>query len=188
MKYFLFIPILFLSVVGIAQQNSNHLIEWNESRKLRWSDFQGRPMKGSSAYAATQSIVSIGFKQLSRNEVFVEVHSYVDKKKSWAKKDRSNELLAHEQLHADISELFARKIRKALKTRSFRTIDDLNDFIKVEYKKLMKEENDYQRLYDKESRHSINKEEQKRWEQKVAQELKALKNYSEAEIEIVLKK
>ena len=187
MKNSLFLLMIFSSLFAFSQKSVlSSQIEWKDSYRLKWSDFQGKPEMRTSALAATESIITISFKQIDQNISLVEIRSFVEKKGSWVK-EKSDKLLKHEQVHADISELFARKIRKAITDNSYRKVEELIETVENEYKKYVKEGGKYQRLYDKETNHSINKEEQKQWESKIEKELQGLSKYSEPMIEIVMK-
>ena len=84
-------------------------------------------------------------------------------------------ILAHEQLHFDITELHVRKLKKqisALKvTKNIGSIlDRLLHNINNELSKM-------QNQYDSESKNSTDKDAQYKWEVFIAKELKAYQNY-----------
>lgn len=163
------------SAVG-QQRECKDCIEWTEGRKLKWSDFKGRPNKLSRNEALTDSGMSIG---LICNDQTSEVtiKCFFDRSKSWTKDRQSEYLLAHEQLHFDITELFVRKLRKEL-SKFNGDCKRLNAHIQDYYNRNYKEFVAYQNQYDRESEHSLDKEKQAYWEQKVAKELDELKPYA----------
>lgn len=105
---------------------------------------------------------------------------------SWViKKYETGELLKHEQLHFDIIELFARKLRKRILNTKITTKGTQEQLKKLQTD-LQNEENAYQNLYDKQTDHSRNKQKQKEWGEKIAKELKELEDYSDPTIEVKL--
>jgi predicted secreted Zn-dependent protease len=80
------------------------------------------------------------------------------------------ELLRHEQLHFDIFELYARKIRKYLSEYS--NPQGMEQQMKKAVNLLIAEQEKVNLQYDTESVHSTNKPMQKKWESKVTEELK----------------
>jgi hypothetical protein len=90
--------------------DSQDLIEWNEYYSLTWEDFQGTPDKQAIGDAGTA--VQIKAKPFYvKDQVQYDVEALFNRKKSWSR-GKSESLLQHEQLHFDIAELYARKIRK----------------------------------------------------------------------------
>lgn len=167
---------LFSGVSHGQNQKCQDCIEWSEDRKLKWSDFKGKPNKLSRNEALTDSGMSIGLKCDDRTSE-VTIGCFFDRSKSWAKDDRTDYLLAHEQLHFDITELFVRKLRKQI-AKLGNDCQKLNDHIETYYNENYKEFVQYQHDYDSESNHSLNKEKQAYWEKKVARELEELKSYA----------
>jgi predicted secreted Zn-dependent protease len=95
--------------------------------------------------------------------------------KSWTKTS-SDTILTHEKRHFDITEIYARKLRKAFKEKRF-SQSTLNKESKALFNSINKELNKQQVLYDKETNHSINRQQQLNWESKIEKELNALSEY-----------
>ena len=167
---------LLFSANGFAQKKCGHCLEWNEKRKLTWSDFKGKPNKLSRNEALTDSGMSIGLSCDDKNSE-VTIECFFDPKKSWVKNGKSDYLLAHEQLHFDITELFVRKLRRKIDQLG-NDCQKLNDYIEEYYNNNYNAFVAYQHAYDSESKHSLNKEKQAYWEKKVARELEQLKPYA----------
>ena len=176
-----FLPSIFL-VLGLmadatAQQHKcKDCIEWSEDKKLKWSDFKARPNRLSSNAALTDSGMSIGLK-CDGTTSEVTIQCFFDRSKSWTKNNESKYLLAHEQLHFDITELFVRKLRKQLAALN-NDCNKLSQKVQEYYDNNYKEFVAYQQRYDSESNHSLNKEKQKYWEAKVTRELNELRPYA----------
>ena len=173
----LLILVLGMASTGAAQQHKcKDCIEWSEDRKLKWSDFKGRANRLSPNAALTDSGMSIGLTCDGKTSA-VLVQCFFDRSKSWTKDNESSYLLAHEQLHFDITELFVRKLRKKLAALN-NDCEKLSKHIQEYYDKNYKDLVAYQDQYDKESNHSLNKEKQKYWEQKIARELDELRPFA----------
>ncbi len=169
----------------LGQQKSmvnDSILEWNSKDGLSWSDYLGTPNEDVFGYAMTsykieiipsdvlvdENDMVIGYENLSVKANFYKYYSWTI--------DRSNNLLQHEQLHFDIAELFARKMRKeyrksqANKDASFNTYLELHNFF---WKKCRK----YQIKYDDETRHGLEEEINEKWIVKVNEELEVLKDF-----------
>ena len=87
-------------------------------------------------------------------------------------------MLAHEQLHFDICELFGRKLYKEILV--LRDSGKLNNrTIKRLHSKLKKQYSNYQDKYDNETEHSINQVEQLKWNSRICKELESMTMYSD---------
>lgn len=90
-------------------------ILWNSKRKLAVSDFKAST-KDKEFIAATNSYFGYTTSiQSKENLVVVEVDTYFDCESSYFKENQNQAMvLDHEQLHFDITELYARKFVKRL--------------------------------------------------------------------------
>ena len=175
MKSYLLLPFLvFIGLNSFAQ--SKDTIYWNINRKLTWEDFKGRPDKTTNLLAMTQA--GIGYEVACNNgELKLKIYCYFNAKKSWTKETDSDDLLRHEQLHFDITELYTRQLRKKLSEVTDPCGKDIKELDKA-YSNIFKACSDRQNDYDRESEHSLNDEQQKMWEEKIALELKALEKFA----------
>jgi hypothetical protein len=154
--------------------NDSELIAWNEFYKLHWYDFQGSP--GEEARGDAGTAVQIKAKPyLVKKEVRYEVDAFFNRKKSWVR-DQSPSLLAHEQLHFDIAELYARKIRKKIDALRRNNVSDIKTF-NAAIEELLEESNVADIQYDAETLHGGLSRKQAEWTGKVKQELDALRPY-----------
>jgi hypothetical protein len=150
--------------------NEDAQFPWSNDRKLTWADFKGKPDKLNSASALTYSDIKIGASFID-GKVAVTVQNYFDANLSWSKNKTSASLLAHEQVHFDITEIYTRKIRNKLNSiASEETIR--NGTMNKESTILLKEWRAFQKKYDDETNHGIIADKQKEWEQKVVLLLK----------------
>ena len=130
------IRILLLLSCLVFVQNDEPVLSWNESYKLSWQDFKAKPNTNDSAVAITASGITFGFsiRQTDKKEVVSfssEVHAHFYPEQSWYKIEQvDNHILGHEQLHFNITELFARKFRYRIGQVK------LSNSVRVELKKI----------------------------------------------------
>lgn len=174
--YVLFLVILtseILNAQGDAYDEKANL-EWNEFHALSWEDFQGKPEKNAAGDAGTS--VQIKAKPyLVKKKVKYDVYTVFNKNKSW-KRDQSPLLLAHEQLHFDLAEVYARKIRKRISELSSKGVNDIKLYNR-EIQFLLEESNEADRQYDIETLHGMLDKKQAAWQKKIKEELSALKDF-----------
>lgn len=171
---------LFLIFILLGFQPNEESILWNENYKLQWSDFKGNPKENSDAVAITASGLTFSFTarttstKLLDYSAKVEAHFYPDQ--SWCKKDHvDNIVLAHEQLHFDITELHARKFRKLVQESEFSR--DIKRELSELQKKINADLKVFQNKYDSDSDFSRNIETQKQWQIFVHHQLNELSEY-----------
>jgi lipopolysaccharide export LptBFGC system permease protein LptF len=174
-----------LVIICFSFTQDDNLIFWQEANKLTWDDFKDKPNASSPYKAFTESEIKSEV-AAKNNEAHITIKTFFDKNKSWVK-DRTDELLAHEQLHFDITELWARKFRQKIsgKTFSFKTFQKELKAIQSE---IYKGSKDMQTDYDKETQHSIVVASQKKWEKKIKADIESLKTFATAEVSCTLTK
>lgn len=162
--------------MNVFGQNSGvKPIDWGEE-KLTWNDFKADPEGKNPNHAASSATgLTYTWSYATTNYVpdlsyEVTAHFYPDR--SWVRPDKmSAALLAHEQLHFDISELHAIKLRKALEAyvemRNIRT-----DLRKI-YTKIEAQRIKMQHQYDRETKHGLDKAAQAHWNKKITVALQA---------------
>lgn len=162
-----------------GQNNLQDPIEWNEG-KLTWNDFKAdRSVKNKTRAASTASGITYSWTYAATNdfpELNYEVKTHFYPQRSWVSpEDKTPALLAHEQLHFDISELHARKLLKELE--AYTAMRNIRTDLKRIYSKIESARNKMQRLYDKETNHGLNKIAQENWGQKITKDLMQLEKY-----------
>ena len=156
-------------------------MSWNHDYRLEWSDFNGKPTEGTSVVAVTASGITFSL-STKKSETRLIDYNYIIKadfypEKSWYSKHRvSNNILNHERLHFDITELFARKFRQRLENTTFNMsisnqMERLHNAINAELEAMQKK-------YDAETNHSQNIKKQKEWQAKIIVQLNKLDQYS----------
>ncbi len=171
LKYFL---LFLLPSTASAQLPDEELLEWSSERKLSWSDYKGKPNPLSDAAASTTTYLSIEY-NISSSSFGYKIKSRFSKNWSWGL-HKSDYILSHEQGHFDIAEIFARKLHKKMSEYSFNKRTYQQDLKKI-YEEVTDEKEQMQNDYDRETRHSINKEKQAEWLKKIERMLEDLKAY-----------
>lgn len=177
LKIFFLSMLLAFTCSAAAQKlpyDPEEYLEWREHEKLSWEVYDAEPTEDSFGDAGTA--VKIKAKPyLVSGRIYYSVYALFNKKKSWCKR-KSDELLAHEQLHFDIAELTARNVRRAVEQMQKDNVDDIKTF-NENINKILLKSNDLDAQYDEDTFHGLIQEKQQEWEEKVAEQLYALKAY-----------
>lgn len=176
MKTVVYLLVILLSIQTVcAQYENDTIIYWSKNRVLQWNDFQGSTcISCNNIYAETHTATPIIGDWKDGIPTF-KVFCYFKKKTSW-KRDTSFLLLSHEQLHFDITELYARKIRKAINYLNEEFITDLNVYMET-INNILVNQNKEGDEYDRDTQHGIIKKQQEEWNKKISKELEDLKEY-----------
>jgi hypothetical protein len=155
-------------------------IAWSATRPLTLADFQGRPSAKDRLAALTAADIKAG--AACRDYVFSgTVEATFDPNTSWFRdpKNATESLLRHEQLHFDITEVYARKLRQKLTV--FKVKADCNklqpafdNLTKIVYSEWGREES----RYDQETNHGLNAAKQAYWERQTKLKLDQLKEFA----------
>lgn len=152
----------------------SRFIEWNEFYKLNWDNFESKVSDDTFGDAGT-AVKIIAKPYYVGKRIEYNVFPLFDRQKSWVF-EKDPDLLAHEQLHFDIAELYARKIRQKVATLQSQNNKDLSHY-NYEINKLLTESNEMDLKYDMETLHGGISVKQSEWRSKINQELKALEAY-----------
>lgn len=175
-----------LLVFCICWQDDNKII-WNADRKLTWDDFIGTPDKSSPMQALTAYRIEYSASGTTKL-VTVVVTAFFKKTDSWLKAGCAKpSLLRHEQIHFDLAELFARKLRQQLSYCTNLTPENVMDNVKRMCDSSLAVISKTQEQYDKETNHSIIDTAQARWEKMVPEQIKELDAYKSTDVKIPLK-
>ncbi|WP_286813481.1 MULTISPECIES: DUF922 domain-containing protein [unclassified Maribacter] len=162
-----------LIVLCIASVQGQEEVEWSPEFRFTWKDFKGKVPSGSGAAATTASGISYDFSTFYENgemQVDFNVYAYFYPTKSWYKPKICNEVtLLHEQLHFDITELYARKLRVKLANATF--TDNVKEEVRKLYRSTIRQLNDFQNKYDAETNYSRNLPVQERWVKEIGEAL-----------------
>lgn len=148
----------------VPENESNEYIPWNSDYRLTWDDFQSEPRKGTEAVASTSTSLGIAY-QLQGGKLSYDITCNFSKVKSWGLM-KTDYILAHEQGHFDITEIYARKLNEALQNYDFNKRTFKNDIGNI-YQSIVKQKEELQKMYDGESDHSRNRKLQYEWLEKI---------------------
>ncbi|TDH24181.1 hypothetical protein EXU57_15310 [Segetibacter sp. 3557_3] len=157
-------------IACFATYGQEHSKRWIENPLLQWADFEGEVKDTSRFDAECFANVTYDYVFYSPNEFQFEVYANFDRYNSWRKKEmQSDELLRHEQLHFNIAQLFADRLKFEFENYIYSEnyeaeIEEIFDKVKAAY-------HDMQNLYDEETNHSLNKEKQEEWEEYINDQL-----------------
>ncbi|SEW35636.1 hypothetical protein SAMN05428988_4367 [Chitinophaga sp. YR573] len=146
--------------------------EWSSTRKLTWDDFKGTPKPNRDTNIAATTSCRLGLRVDPGANVIV-TNEFICYQSSARPTQKKPALLVHEQLHFDLCEIYARKLRKELAEAHLNAQNTEAAFLKMHT--LYKERQD---LYDEQTNHGLNPEPQALWEHNVAAELTALAAYA----------
>ena len=164
--------LLFLALIPSLSQDAD-AIPWEAGRKLSWADFKGAPPAAKRVAATTASGISYSYQTQGtpgQYHLDYEVTAYFYPYKSWYHRELCDSVvLSHEQLHFDITELFARRMRSLLEREDFGP--DVKAEVRRIFKRLNRELSEFQDRYDRETDFSRDREAQERWNAEIARKL-----------------
>ena len=166
--------LLFSAAEPVISTSEN--ISWKSSRRLTWDDFKAQADAKDPLHALTATNIDMKAK-CDDGELKVKVESTFATKESWSKNKKSERLLFHEQLHFDITEIYARRLYKEL-TNLKNACDNPAQLNKIT-DRVFEEWKAQEDLYDKETNHGLNQDAMKIWAEKVSSELKSLEAYAD---------
>lgn len=180
MKKITFIlPLLFLLTNSKAQPatgNFKEFILWKDSIQLTWKDFKGQPVNNAAEAAMTASSMEFSY-NTKNTQIFWQVNVKFFPLLSWSNKSKESAyILLHEQLHFNITELYARMLRKQLTENVFSTKDLAK--LKAINKSILQQWQNEQDRYDRETNHSMNEVQQAAWNKSIQMRLDALKAFA----------
>lgn len=159
--------------MGLGHAQEDPEIAWSPDHRLSWDDFKGRAPQNDRAAAVTASGISYGFSTSYTNgklDVDFKVSAYFYPDKSWYRPHLCDStILSHEQLHFDISELYARKLGACLAQSTF--TQNIKQEVKTIYREILKELEAYQNQYDGETDFSRDKVQQALWNTRIKEAL-----------------
>lgn len=174
-KYF-FLLFIIIPLFSSSQSKNEELLDWSASRKLTWNDYKAKPDPESDAAATTTSYLAIEY-NITSSSFSYKIQSRFSKTRSWGL-HKTAYILSHEQGHFDIAEIFARKLHQKMSEYKFNKRTYQNDLNKI-YNEILDEKEKMQNDYDKETNHSIKKERQVEWLNKIAVILKDYTAYAD---------
>lgn len=176
-KSILFLTITFFLCLVKSFSQDDNLLVWNEKYKLKKEDFKGVKEKSKLYTTGAKSFINIEYIHVKEKNVnFHYVICVFFKDKSYLVKTISN-TLDHEQIHFDIGELFARKIRKEFSELKKAGIQDIQKYNKL-FRELHSKFKIYNNIFDAETSFSADYVRHNEWRIRITKELLVLKDYA----------
>lgn len=150
-------------VVFNEGEDEEHL-PWRFNRKLTWEDFKCAPVRNTEAVALTSTSLGITYKVKNRQFIY-DINCAFAKQHSWGLM-KTPYILAHEQGHFDITEIYARKLHQQMQDYRFNEKSFKQDISAI-YQQIVKEKEACQERYDHETDHSRKKVRQEEWQVRI---------------------
>ena len=145
-------------------------IPFSIDRPLTYSDFKAKPDKLSIAAAATATTVSLDATVLTKGQhvtLQIKIGALFNRELSWFKEDAKHQrVLAHEQVHFDITTYMACELIHAIQNYSF-SPENYEEELQQLKKKSERETQQMQEAYDEETNHGLIEDKQSEWSNKV---------------------
>lgn len=172
--------VFLLCVYAAMPLHANNFIRWSPERRLSWNDFQGTVDPNRNPNTQAIAMVMLEVKTTAEDtRVVFQVSSSFNKSGSWTINRTSEHILQHEQLHFDIAELHARKLRRKLSDMRGLTFRNLKARVDEAYRIVQQSHDSMQKRYDRETNHSNNIKVQEEWNRNIPSLLYDLKEYSD---------
>ena len=156
---------------------SSDTIYHDVKKRLAWTDFKGVPDTKHFGGAVTASGYAFDADvKMDSKIIYLNVGVYVffTKSLSWKKPTINSDYhLLHEQVHFDITRLGAENFIRELVSAKF-TKENYNNVLDSVFDKSYSENVALQEQYDTETNHSINRQVQLKWNDKIEGEMKKL--------------
>jgi len=166
-------------------KESNQNPKQSKFHKLSWSDFQGTTNSRSKYWAESHWNVDWSYQaKISDGKALVKVQAKctLNNKKSWVREEKkSQSLLEHEQGHYYIGCLCALTFMKRVSSKKFSAANYKAE-VQTLFNDTLKEYLKLEKLYDEETEHFRNKEQQRRWDNRIIGQIEELKAFWWSEI------
>lgn len=153
-------------------------LPWSNDRRLTWDDFQSAADETEPLHAMTSTNIAVKA-NCQGNTMTFEVTCLFALSESWSKNKVSDDLLHHEQMHFDLTEVYARQLRYKLTQMKGLCTGDRSKF-NAAINKIFAEWKNEQERYDTESNHGLDDVKQQYWSQQIAVRLRVLSEYQVA--------
>ncbi|MEO8760623.1 MAG: DUF922 domain-containing protein [Bacteroidia bacterium] len=187
----LFIGCVLISMAGFAQKKSispdirkfkKDTIVWQADSLLKKEDFKARYKGSNGPLGFTDAAIFIYPGENSGQLIFY-VEALFFKSKSYIVK-YSEYVLKHEQIHFDIAELYARKLRQKIADTDFKKVKDVRGEITRFFRQTFADFKKEEEKYDKDTQHGLNPAKQQLWNDDIQNRIKELDKYSDSAIDI----
>ncbi|HET9502917.1 MAG TPA: DUF922 domain-containing protein [Hymenobacter sp.] len=172
---------LFTTAAHAQANTAGGTLHWSASRPLVLADFQGRPRIGET-HAALTSATIVAEVACKGGQFTGHVQAAFDPAVSWWREPATAtpRLLRHEQLHFDITEVYARRLRQKLAAvrvpcaQLGSAFERLAQGVYADWEKA-------EAQYDRDTNHGLLPAPQAQWEAQVQQQLADLAAWADKE-------
>lgn len=147
-----------------TRNEDGEYIPWVDDRRLIWDDYHCAPVLHTDAVASTSTSLGVTY-QITNGKLAYHITCGFSKSKSWGLL-KTDYILAHEQGHFDITEIFARKLYEALQNYHYNHRTFKNDINNI-YQSIVQDKENLQEQYDGETDHSRNHKKQGQWLERI---------------------
>jgi len=192
MKFFPFLC-LFLSTASLMAQQPV-IIEYAAVSNFHWGLFKGKINQrhiaemGDDTGAVTVSSISYTALQTSPYSADITITARFHPDESWTRYPNLNkpeESLIHERRHLEITEIYARKLRRLVSNTRY-TAGRFKDDLNRHFNEIASQQRAEQVKYDRETRHSLDAAQQEKWNARIDEQLKSLSAYTGTKVTIKL--
>ena len=187
----IFFFICFISLMSFSFVKDDFIL-WQENKKLKIQDFKAENNDtikvNRKQFLGAISAIRIEYSSFQRNKNSVpefSIKTYFDPNESWMLL-KNDYVLQHEQIHFDLTELYARKMRKSVESLQQKKVSNLEIYKKkLNYWNQMSQQTN--NAFDKENNDSytlkngtffLNKNpKQKEWKNKIENELNGMTEF-----------
>jgi hypothetical protein len=170
-----------LSAQSFKKLNNDTVI-WQSNYTLTMADFKGKVPANKALGGQVMSGIVFFVREREGTPYFV-IEALIVKSKSFIR-DSSLYALNHEQMHFNITEIFARKLRMRLTKLNFAKVSNIQRKLQEQYDKIGAELSAYQDRYDRETEHGQNPTKQKIWNEKIMLERTELNEFESTEVNL----
>ena len=181
MKHFFYILTIFClfscsSKIPTRSGSNQDKFQWSSQRKITWEDFKGHSASRNAVVSATTSC-RFGYRINPDLKTVLVTNEFICYQSSVKPDRKTPALLAHEQLHFDLCEVYARRLRQSLAVATL-TPNNIESLTKEIFLSTYSAYKAAQSQYDEETNHGLEPQAQARWSQKITQALQELSAYA----------
>jgi hypothetical protein len=180
--------ILFSSCITPLDEQSNRSILWKNPTQLSWKHFKKVSIINDSTKTIARANTGFGyFGDEYHDHIKLYVYSRFSPEKSLVLDNGMNsKILNHEQMHFNIEEVFARKLKciiidSKIEDWRFKNFDNLLDSLSIVCDNMHD-------LYDKETLHGSDTTQQNRWDIIILSQLDSTEIYKSRKIKLYTKR
>lgn len=105
-------------------------LDWSADASLTFADFKGTPPAGSDNPVNLSTVLTYQTRQVAGQPPEIIIFNRMDRNNSWISV-RKEEILRIQQIHFNISEVYARKIRKEIKKLAEAKVTEKEKYVNV---------------------------------------------------------